>query len=73
MGLNVRHVWAITTAGVVTKSNMEIFGTVIGVTSIQMELYRSLEGTAVAQWLRCRATNRKVAVSIPAVVIGNFH
>ena len=27
-------------------------------------------GTAVAQWLRCYATNRKVAVSIPAVVSG---
>ena len=25
-------------------------------------------GTAVAQWLRCCATNRKVAVSIPASV-----
>ena len=30
-------------------------------------------GTAVAQWLRCRATNRKVAGSIPYGVIGNFH
>ena len=30
-------------------------------------------GTAVAQWLRCCATNRKVAVSIPDGVIGNFH
>ena len=27
-------------------------------------------GTAVAQWLRCCATNRKVAGSIPADVIG---
>ena len=26
----------------------------------------SFEGTAVAQWLRCCATNRKVAGSIPA-------
>jgi len=26
-------------------------------------------GTAVAQWLRCCATNRKVAVSIPNGVI----
>ena len=25
-------------------------------------------GTAVAQWLRCCATNRKVAGSIPAIV-----
>jgi len=31
------------------------------------------EGTAVAQWLRCCATNRKVAGSIPACVIGIFH
>ena len=29
-------------------------------------------GTAVAQWLRCSATNRKVAVSIPAGVSGFF-
>jgi len=29
-------------------------------------------GTAVAQWLRCCATNRKVAVSIPANVSGFF-
>ena len=28
---------------------------------------------AVAQWLMCRATNRKVAGSIPAGVIGIFH
>ena len=30
-------------------------------------------GTAVAQWLRCYATNRKVAGSIPDGVIGIFH
>jgi len=30
-------------------------------------------GTAVAQWLRCCATIRKVAGSIPAGVIGIFH
>ena len=30
-------------------------------------------GTAVAQWLRCCATNRKVAASIPAGVIGSVH
>jgi hypothetical protein len=30
-------------------------------------------GTAVAQWLRCCATNRKVASSIPAGVIGILH
>jgi len=37
-------------------------------------LYRLLllMGTAVAQWLRCSATNRKVAGSIPDVVIGFF-
>ena len=29
-------------------------------------------GTAVAQWLRCCATNPKVAGSFPAGVIGNF-
>jgi len=30
-------------------------------------------GTAVAQWLRCCATNPKVAGSIPDGVIGIFH
>jgi len=29
-------------------------------------------GTAVAQWLRCCATNRKIAGSIPAGVSGLF-
>ena len=29
-------------------------------------------GTAVAQWLRCCATNRKVVGSIPAGVSGSF-
>jgi len=29
-------------------------------------------GTAVAQWLRCCATNQKVVVSIPAGVSGFF-
>ena len=31
-----------------------------------------MKGTAVAQWLRCCATNRKVACSIPAGVSGFF-
>ena len=30
-------------------------------------------GTAVAHWLRCYSTNRKVAGSIPDGVIGIFH
>jgi len=30
-------------------------------------------GTTVAQWLRCCATNRKVAGSIPAGVTGILH
>ena len=29
-----------------------------------------MKGTALAQWLRCCATNRKVVGSIPAGVIG---
>ena len=32
-----------------------------------------LWGNALAQWLRCCATNRKVAGSIPGGVIGIFH
>ena len=35
--------------------------------------YINMWGTAVAQWLRCCATNRKVAGSIPDRVIGIFH
>ena len=35
-------------------------------------LFLLLWGTAVAQWLRCCATIRKVAGSIPAGVIGFF-
>jgi len=33
---------------------------------------QSVKGTAVAQWLRCCATNRKDAGSIPAGIIGFF-
>ena len=36
-------------------------------------LYIIILGTAVAQWLRCCATNRKVAGLIPGGVIGIFH
>ena len=36
-------------------------------------LHITPKGTMVAQWLRCCATNRKVAGSIPAGVIGISH
>jgi len=36
-------------------------------------IYMVVRINAVAQWLRCCATNQKVAVSIPADVIGIFH
>jgi hypothetical protein len=36
-------------------------------------MYPMQRGTAVAQWLRYCATNRKVAGSIPDGVIGIFH
>ena len=38
-----------------------------------IECYEGNKGTAVAQWLRCCATNRKAAGPIPAGVIGIFH
>ena len=38
-----------------------------------IKLYCFIWGTAVAQWLRCCATNQKVAGSIPDGVIGIFH
>jgi len=36
-------------------------------------IYFCKRESAVVQWLRCCDTNRKVAGSIPADVIGNFH
>jgi len=36
------------------------------------ERYHHTRGTAVSQWLRCCATNPKVAGSIPASVSGFF-
>ena len=40
---------------------------------LHSHLYVNTQGTAVAQWLRCCATNRKVAGTIPDGVIGIFH
>jgi len=40
---------------------------------IYLQAFYVTLGTAVAQWLRCCATNRKVAGSIPDGVIGIFH
>ena len=44
-----------------------------GASSIPLCYVHFLWGTAVAKWLRCCATNRKVAGSIPAGGIGIFH
>jgi len=41
-------------------------------THIYINAHYGAVGTAVAQWLRCCATNRKVAGSIPAGVCGYF-
>ena len=38
-----------------------------------LPFYIIVKVTAVAQWLRCCATNRKVAGSIPGGVTGIFH
>ena len=40
---------------------------------LKKKLLAYTKGTAVAQWLRCCTTNRKVAGSIPDGVIGIFH
>jgi len=40
--------------------------------SEKWKFYCLHKGTAVAQWLRCCATNRKVAGSIPGGVSGIF-
>jgi len=42
------------------------------VKSLNYLFYICAVGTAVAQWLRCCVTNRKVAGSIPAGVSGFF-
>ena len=52
--------------GVIIYSFIDIFCLFQGCLTISL-------GTAVAQWLRCCATNRKVACSIPDGVIGIFH
>ena len=44
-----------------------------GVYSYIMHQLTEFMGTAVAQWLRCCATNRNVAGSIPDGFIGIFH
>jgi len=51
---------------------MLLFNFVSYVFFIVMFMYSYCYGTAVAQWLRCCATNRKVAGSIPAGVSGFF-
>jgi len=54
------------TAIIINNNNNNIY-------LLQLGCYPVAVGTAVAQWLRCCATNRKVAGSIPAGVIGIFH
>ena len=47
----------------------------LGITAYYCDLhttYMHETGNAVAQWLRCGATNRKVAGSIPSGVTGFF-
>ena len=44
-----------------------------GVLCCLLSLLATMRGTAVAQWLRCCATNRKVAGSISDGVSGIFH
>ena len=45
---------------------------IIGFFIDNISRYLKVRGTAVVQWLRYRATNRKVAGSIPAGVSGFF-
>ena len=52
------YIYQLTQRNIAEESNMQ--GTYI------------FEGTAVAQWIRCCATNRKVAGSIPPGVSGFF-
>jgi len=47
-------------------------GSTCGLKTHENISYYAEEGTAVAQWLRCCTSNRKVVGSIPAGVIGIF-
>ena len=58
--------------------HVEAIASVVALTSSspltgRFSAFRINKGTAVAQWLRCCATSRKVAGWIPAGVIGIFH
>jgi len=58
------------------KSNGDVHRMEIGVLlkkNSELSTYMIIKGTVVAQWLRCCATNRKVAGSIPYGVTGIFH
>ena len=52
------------------KSQQTLMFALLSVKNIVCQLHQ--KGTAVAQWLRCYATNRKVAGSIQASVSGFF-
>ena len=51
-------------------SNLVITGHIL---QVSIRFVQQHKGTAVAQWLRCCATNRKVAGSIPDGATGIFH
>ena len=54
--------------------SIEEMNSVIGPSVLTYFTESNMEvGTAVAQWLRCCATNRNVTGSIPDGVIGDFH
>jgi hypothetical protein len=58
------------------RTTKHIFTTVAEILDLCCEkiaAYFVYMGTAVAEWLRYCATNRKVAGSIPDCVIGIFH
>ena len=61
----------------VTGSSRQIFNSALTFAAAVLRFLDTIlsnkPGTAVAQWLRCCATNLKVAGSIPADVSGIFH
>ena len=56
-----------------TSDTFQRISTEFGITDALFTYVLFRWGTAVAQWLRCCATNRKVAGSIPNGVTGIFH
>jgi len=77
-GVHSRHNWCYCFRDFFTECEAHCASSPVGprestAAKVNSEIHINILATAMAQWLRCCATNRKVACSIPAGVIGIFH